>query len=62
MRQLAGAKRPSWLTAGPPERVRLERRVTVSLYLTVCWITMALRKEYWLKQAIHRIAVFTVEG
>ncbi len=33
VRQLAGAKRPSWLTAGPPERVRLERRETVSFYL-----------------------------
>ncbi|GKV67101.1 hypothetical protein NCCP2331_32540 [Sporosarcina sp. NCCP-2331] len=33
MRQLEGAKRPSWLTAGPPERVRLKRRETVSLHL-----------------------------
>ncbi|GKV64243.1 hypothetical protein NCCP2331_03960 [Sporosarcina sp. NCCP-2331] len=27
-----GSLRPSWLTAGPPERVRLERRETVSFY------------------------------
>ncbi len=35
VRQLAGAKRPSWLTAGPPERVRLERRETVACHLPV---------------------------
>ncbi len=45
VRQLAGAKRPSWLTAGPPERVRLERRETVSL--TILQAHSLVKSDYF---------------
>ncbi len=48
VRQLAGAQRPSWLTAGPPECVRLERRETDSfhlLYTLYCTCTTPAKSQ-----------------